>query len=184
MNVNPAGDVESVEATPAEVILSNKDVTVPESVARSTEVESQAPIQLNVPIEVRRSWTISTGRNKTFSVEHIKAVAIADAVTTMGNYAFILTRGQQAPQLDLQRLRAYLEVIVEQFDTEKGIALAIETDKEFNLPAEVYTRDQETLNSLKSLSAVIETVQARGLENRFNADRVRACIPESYPQFE
>jgi hypothetical protein len=35
-----------------------------------------------------------------------------------------------------------------------------------------------------SLTQVIESVQACGPEDRFNAERTQVCIPSSYPQFE
>ena len=84
-----------------------------------------------------RNWSISTGRHKTFSIEHEQAMDVDTAVEMMFKYAFILTQGGAAPVIDKEKWRAHLACIGEQFDLEKGNALAIETAKDFEFPAEV-----------------------------------------------
>ena len=48
----------------------------------------------------RQSWTISTGRNKTFSSDHATSWSIEAAVEVMSGYAFILTRRNAVPVID------------------------------------------------------------------------------------
>jgi len=78
---------------------------------------------------------------------------------------------------------AHLVAVVERFDTDQGMARACEATKDFVFPEEVYKRDQSIMDATGSLTAVIEEVQSKGLADRFNADRVKACIPESYPEY-
>jgi hypothetical protein len=132
----------------------------------------------------RQSWTISTGRNKTFSSDHATSWSIETAVEGMCGYAFILTRGNAAPVIDKERLLAHLKVVTQLFDTDQGIARAREAAKDFEFPPEVYTRDQGVMDATGSLSAVIEAVQKQGWGERFNAERVERCIPESYVQYD
>ena len=47
----------------------------------------------------------------------------------------------------------------------------------------MYTRDLDALRELGSLTRVIETVQANGLADRFNVDRVKACVDSECPQY-
>jgi hypothetical protein len=132
----------------------------------------------------RQSWTISTGRNKTFSSVQATSWSIEAAVEVMSGDAFILTRGNVVPVIDKERLLAHLKVVTQIFDTDQGIARAREAAKDFEFPPEVVTRDQEVMDATGSLSAVIEAVQNRGLKERFNADRVERCIPKSYVQYD
>ena len=120
----------------------------------------------------RQSWTISTGRNKTFSSDHATSWIIEAAVEVMSGYAFILTRGNAVPVIDKERLLAHLKVVTQIFDTDQGRARAREAAKDFEFPPEVFSRDQAMMDATGSLSAVIEAVQNQGLEERFNADRV------------
>ena len=129
-------------------------------------------------------WSVSTGRRQTFTLDSVQAVDIEAAVATMCDYAFILTRGAEAPEIDFEALLAHVRSITCQFDTEQGIVTAMEAARDFSFPPEVYTRDQEVFDTTGSLTQVIESAQACGLEDRFNAERTQVCIPSSYPQFE
>jgi hypothetical protein len=95
-----------------------------------------------------------------------------------------VTRGAEAPEIDSEALLAHARSIACQFDTEQGIVTAMEAARDFSFPPEVYTRDQEVFDTTGSLTQVIESVQACGLEDRFNAERTQVCIPSTYPQFE
>jgi hypothetical protein len=95
-----------------------------------------------------------------------------------------VTRGAEAPEIDSEALLAHARSIACQFDTEQGIVTDMEAARDFSFPPEVYTRDQEVFDTTGSLTQVIESVQACGLEDRFNAERTQVCIPSSYPQFE
>ena len=119
---------------------------------------------------------MSTGRNKAFSIANVNALDIDQAVDTMCQYAFILTRGCETPTIDKTKLMAHLVAVVERFDTDQGMARACEATKDFKFPEEVYKRDQSIMDATGSLTAVIEEVQSKGLADRFNADRVKACI--------
>ena len=131
-----------------------------------------------------QSWSVSTGRHQTFTVDSVQAVDIEAAVATMCDYAFILTRGAEAPEIDPGVILAHVRSIACQFDTKQGIVTAMEAAREFSFPPEVYIRDQEVFDTTGSLTRVIESVQTCGLEDRFNAERTQLCIPSSYPQFE
>ena len=127
----------------------------------------------------RQSWTISKGRNKTFSSDHATSCSIEAAVEGMSGYAFILTRGKAVPVIDKEVLLAHLKVVTQIFDTDQGIARAREAAKDFEFPPEVFTRDQAVMDATGSLSAVMEAVQNQGLEERFNADRDESGRPRS-----
>ena len=130
-----------------------------------------------------QSWTISTGRNKSFRIDDVNANDLHTVVHCMREYAFILQRGGFTPVIDTDNLMAHLAVVVDQVDTEKGIARAEEAARDFVFPDEVYTRDQRVLEATGSLTHVIETVQQQGLEQRFNVTRVEECTPETYEQY-
>ena len=67
----------------------------------------------------RQSWTISTGRNKTFSSDHATSWSIGEAVEVMSGYAFILTLGGNAvPVVDKERLLAHVKVVTQLLDTD------------------------------------------------------------------
>ena len=51
----------------------------------------------------RRTWSISTGRHKTFSIDHVQALDMDTAVETMLEYAFFLTQGGAAPVIDKEK---------------------------------------------------------------------------------
>ena len=129
--------------------------------ANASPVISETELQSEEPPETvtrRQSWTISTGRNKTFSSDHAMSWSIENAVEAMSGDAFILTRGNAAPVIDKARLLAHLKVVTQLFDTDQG--------KDFEFPPEVFTRDQAVMDATGSLSAVVEAVQRQGLLGR------------------
>jgi hypothetical protein len=107
-----------------------------------------------------QSWSVSTGRHQTFTVDRVQAVDIEAAVATMRDYAFILTRGAEAPEIDSDALLAHIKRIACQFDTEQGIVTAMEAARDFSFLPEVYTRDQEVFDTTGSRTQVIESIQA------------------------
>ena len=73
---------------------------------------------------------MSTGRHQTFTVDRVQAVDIEAAVATMRDYAFILTRGAEVPEIDSDALLAHVKRIACQFDTEQGIVTAMEAARD------------------------------------------------------
>ena len=120
---------------------------------------------------------MSAGRHKTFTVDSVQAVDIEAAVATMCGYARILTRGAEAPEIESDALLAKVRSIACQFDSEQGIVTAMEAARDFSFPPEVFTRDQEVFDTTRSLNQVIESVQACGLADRFNAERTQDWYP-------
>ena len=86
-----------------------------------------------------QSWSVSTGRRQTFTLDSVQAVDIEAAVATMCDYAFILTRGAEAPEIDSGVFLAHVRSIACQFDTEQGIVTAMEPARDFSFPPEVAT---------------------------------------------
>jgi len=111
----------------------------------------------------RHAWTLSTGRDKTFSIINVNALNIDLAVDAISQYAFILTRVRETATIMKAKLMVHLGEVVDRFDTDQCISRARNATKDFVLPEGGYTREKSVRE--KSGSSTAETKAASQAAN-------------------
>jgi hypothetical protein len=133
----------------------------------------ESPCEQVDPLEQpgRHAWTLSTGRNKTFSI-NANALNIDLAVDAICQYAFILTRVRETATIMKAKLMVHMGETVDRFDTDQCISRARDATKDFVLPGGGYTREKSVRET--SGSSTAETKAASQAANAgASAIRVR-----------
>ena len=115
----------------------------------------ELPFEQVDPLEQpgRHAWTLSTGRNKAFSIINVNALNFDLAVDAICQYAFILTRVRETATIMKVKLMVHLGEVVDRFDTDQCISRARDATKDFVLPEGGYTRDKSVKETSGSSTA-------------------------------